>query len=94
MDTGAQHRNLTNAIERDLMDRHGPLIADEALRAALGYSSMGAFRQALSRGRLPIPVFSMPQRRGKFALVKDVAAWLVEQRGRAAATSQEANVKK
>lgn len=67
---------LTHEIERSLFDRHGPLMADDNLRIALGYKSMEAFRQAMSRGTLGVPVFSIPHRRGKYALVKDVAAWL------------------
>lgn len=75
-------------IERDLLERHGPMIADDALRIALGYRSTDAFRQALSRKTVPILVFSVENRRGKYALVKDVAEWLVKQRN-AAITQQE-----
>lgn len=69
-------KQLTHEIERNLFDRYGPLMADDNLRIALGYKSMEAFRQAISRGTLGVPVFSIPNRRGKYALVKDVAAWL------------------
>lgn len=75
---------LAIEIEHTLLEKYGPLMADETLRAALGYCSMAAFRQALSRGLVPVPVFSIPRRRGKFALVRDIAAWLAEQRERAA----------
>lgn len=68
--------DLAAALEKDLFSRHGPLIGGEALRAALGYSSMDAFRQALVRKTVPVSVFSIANRRGKFALVKDVANWL------------------
>ena len=74
---------LINEIEQDLFDRHGPLISDDDLRIALGYRSMEAFRQAMSRGTLAVPVFSIPNRRGKYALVKDVAKWLVVLRDQA-----------
>lgn len=67
---------LAEALERDLLARYGPLIGNDQLCQALGYSSIDAFRQAQSRGLLPVPVFSIPKRRGKFALVKDVAQWL------------------
>ena len=36
--------------------------------------------QALTRKTVPIPVFSVENRRGKYALVKDVAIWLANQR--------------
>ena len=74
---------LADWIERDLFARHGPLLADDALRIALGYRSMEAFRQALVRKTVPIPVFSLDKRRGKFALAKDVARWLARQRNAA-----------
>lgn len=67
-------------IERDLFERHGPMISDEALRVALGYRSIDAFRQALTRKTVPIPIFSVENRRGKYALVKDLAFWLAKQR--------------
>lgn len=70
---------LSAALERSLSDRHGPMMSGEDLRAALGYRSMDAFRQALSRRTVPIPVFSIENRRGKFALVRDVAHWLATQ---------------
>jgi hypothetical protein len=67
---------LAQALESDLFGRHGPMLGGDDLQVALGYPSREAFRQALARGAIPFPVFSLPQRRGKFALVKDVADWL------------------
>ena len=72
--------DLALTLEQDLLEKHGPMIANDALRAALGYSSMNAFRQALVRKTVPVPVFSVEKRRGKFALVKDVARWLAKVR--------------
>lgn len=72
--------DYADTLERELFDRYGPLIANEDLRSALGYPSMNAFRLALSRKTVPIPVFTPSMRRGKYALVRDVAAWLAEQR--------------
>lgn len=75
---------LADLLERELMGRYGPLISNDDLRVALGYVSMDAFRQALVRKTMPIPVFPLPNRRGKYALVKDVAGWLSLQREAAA----------
>ena len=69
-----------STIEKELFDRYGPLMTDDALRIALGYKSTEAFRQALTRKTVPVPVFSILNRRGKYALVKDVATWLANQR--------------
>ncbi|MEJ2795688.1 hypothetical protein WAE56_19980 [Iodobacter sp. LRB] len=78
---------LANEIERNLFERHGPMIADDALLQALGYCSVDAFRQAFTRGTLPVPVFAIKHRRGKYALVKDVAQWIAEQRFLATTTN-------
>jgi hypothetical protein len=79
-----QANALATLLEHELIGRYGPLISNDDLRVALGYVSMDAFRQALARKTMPIPVFSLPNRRGKYALVKDVAIWLSQQREAAA----------
>lgn len=69
--------SLAELLERDLIARHGsPLLGGDNLRSALGYPSVEALRQAISRGTVPVPVFAVEHRRGKFALARDVAAWL------------------
>lgn len=80
MKTPADTLDLAATLERNLMDKYGPMVANDALRVALGYPSMDAFRQALVRKTVPVPVFTLEKRRGKFALVKDVAQWLAHQR--------------
>ncbi|HEV2538737.1 MAG TPA: hypothetical protein VGU03_03420 [Frateuria sp.] len=75
--TVPQHPPLIDLLERDLLVRFGaPLIGGEDLRLSLGYPSAEALRQAISRGTVPVPVFAVPHRRGKFALVRDIATWL------------------
>lgn len=75
---------LAVLLERELMHRYGPMISNDNLRLVLCYPSKEAFRQAISRKTVPIPIFDIENRKGKFALVKDVAVWLAEQRERAA----------
>lgn len=55
------------------------LLTDKALRDCLGYPSSEALRQAIARDTVPVKVFSIKNRRGKFALAKDIAYWLAEQ---------------
>ncbi|MET0116426.1 MAG: hypothetical protein ABW090_03275 [Sedimenticola sp.] len=71
---------LAKALEADLLREYGPVLTGNSLRKALGYPSLEALRQAVARDKVPVPVFSVPNRRGKFALSKDVAQWLAEQR--------------
>lgn len=63
---------LVFAMERE----YGPLLGGTALYRALGLPSAAAFRQAASRDALPVQVFSIPHRRGRFALTREVAMWL------------------
>ena len=74
---------LVQALENDLLSRHGPMLGNDDLQVALGSPSREAFRQAVARETLPVPVFSLPNRRGKFALVKDVAVWLASRHAEA-----------
>lgn len=77
---------LAHEIEHGLHERHGPVLSGAALYRALGFPTAAAMRQALSRGQLSVPVFDIANRRGRFALTRDVALWLA--RCRAASLSQ------
>lgn len=81
-DSELEIRSLEEVLESDLLRQYGPILTGDALRKSLGYPSMDAFRQALSRGTVPVTVFPLENRRGKFALAKDVAKWLAEQRNK------------
>lgn len=70
---------LTQALENELWDKYqSPLIGGDDLRRALGYTSMAAMKQAITRGHCPVPLFSIKHRRGKFALLSDIAKWLAK----------------
>ncbi|MBD9477400.1 hypothetical protein [Pseudoxanthomonas sp. PXM02] len=71
---------LASEFEQGLLQRYGPVVGSDELRQALGYPSQDAFRQAMARGRLPVPVFTIAGRRGKYALSKDIAMWLAQLR--------------
>lgn len=72
--------HLAKSLEDELTDRFGPVLASAELTLVLGYSTPGAFRQSVVRRTVPVPVFRMPNRRGHFALTRDVAHWLAMQR--------------
>lgn len=69
---------LDDAIYEDLRRQHGPILGGEDLSKALGYRSLAAFRQARRRGQVEVELFSLPNRRGVFALGLEVARWLVK----------------
>ncbi|MBB5393050.1 MULTISPECIES: hypothetical protein [unclassified Herbaspirillum] len=74
---------LETVLARDMTRLYGPLMSGDDLRNALGILTKEAFRQALVRKTLPVPVFPLENRRGKFALTIDVANWLAAQRAKA-----------
>jgi hypothetical protein len=55
---------------------YGGIVGGVRLTHLLGYPSQAAFRKAVERDRLPVPVFTIAGRRGKFAQVEDIASWL------------------
>lgn len=71
---------LKSQLRQDLERIHGPLLGGPKLVAALGHSNLASLRQARRRGRVSVPLFTLPQRRGFFALTLDVANWLAEAR--------------
>lgn len=71
---------LAKVLESDLLGKHGPVINGEELLRALGYQTQAALRQSIVRNTVAVPLFNMEHRRGKFALVKDIARYLAEQR--------------
>lgn len=77
---------LTAELENDLTSKYGVILPSSILVQVLGYKSADAFRQALARKTVPVPVFKIPSRRGHFALTKDVATWLAHCRGQASST--------
>jgi hypothetical protein len=71
---------LESRLLADIQRQYGPLVGGADLLKILGFPSSEAFRQALSRGSIPVPVFAIPHRRGKFALAQDLAFWLTQLR--------------
>ena len=63
-------------LARLMMERYGAVIGGRDLRTLLGFRSSTAFGQAVRRGDISIRFFKLPRRRGYFALVTEIAAWL------------------
>jgi hypothetical protein len=72
--------DLLTKLHDDLSRQYGSLLASADLVKVLGYRSPGAFRQAMVRGTVPVPLFTIPHRRGHFALALEVASWMCRQR--------------
>lgn len=72
--------DFAKVIREDLEQKHGALLGGTALLAALGYPSAAALRQARRRGKITVPMFNLPGRRGYFCLTREVADWLAQAR--------------
>ncbi|MEZ5616439.1 MAG: hypothetical protein C3F19_11425 [Rhodocyclales bacterium] len=72
----------TNDLAEKMLKEFGPLMGGEDLRRALGYRTSAALARAARMGAVGVAVFDIPNRRGKFALTVDVAAWLTSLRNR------------
>ena len=73
-------KELAKELEKDMLSLYGPTLFGKNLVTVLGFKTADAFRQSLNRQNLPVSVFSIEKRRGKYALTKDVALWLAKQR--------------
>lgn len=71
---------LREQLRESLLRLHGPLLGGESLALALGHRTAASLRQARRRGQVTVPLFTLANRRGWFALTHDVADWLAERR--------------
>ena len=55
METDSENQ-LAQDIERELYERHGATLGGLLLYRALGFPTVAAMRQAVSRGRMPVSV--------------------------------------
>jgi hypothetical protein len=76
--TNSRVDQLRKETYQDLLALGGPLLTGAVLRNALGIPSATAFKRAWERGHLGVHTFRVPHRRGRFALARDVADWLIE----------------
>jgi len=73
-------QDFMKELEQDLVDKYGHTLSGDDLQRTLGFPTLSALRQAINRKQIPIPIFTIKHRKGKFALAKDVANWLAYQR--------------
>lgn len=67
-------------IRTEMERTHGPLLGGIRLANALGHNSIAGLRQARYRGQVAVTLFTLPHRRGFYALTRDVAEWLAHAR--------------
>ncbi len=75
---------LRDALSEQMVRNHGELLGGTALVRALGYNSSAALRQARRRDHVAVTLFTLPNRRGVYALTREIADWLAISRHRTA----------
>lgn len=80
MDDTDETGSYCAALTTEFVTRYGELMTGIPLYRSLGFQSSEAFRQAKKRKTVPIRTFRLPQRRGHFALTRDIASWLSAKR--------------
>jgi len=71
---------IQHALTVQLQAKHGPVLGGVDLARALGYRSSAAMRQARHRGQIALTLFTLPNRRGHYAITSEVAQWLATAR--------------
>ncbi len=71
----------SNSLSDQLIRLYGPTLGGRDLYAALGYKTYAAFHRSKQRDEVGVNLFTLPGRRGWFALTTDIAEWLQAQAG-------------
>lgn len=66
----------SQATDSKLYLPKAPILSSTETARLLGFRTTKALSRARSAGRLPIPMFRVPGRRGWFAATQDIKAWL------------------
>lgn len=75
-DIGQKTEVLARELEASLSIQYGAILSAPEIQKVLGYPSEYAYRQAVNRKTIPVPIFELKHRRGKFALLRDVVLFL------------------
>lgn len=73
-------QDYAEQLEQKLTEKYGFVLGSDPLFKLLGYPTINALKQGVIRNQISVPIFSIENRRGKFALTKDVAEWLAMKR--------------
>lgn len=66
-------------IEEQIV-RYGPVVGGAVLRSLLGFRTTAAFQKARLQGQLGVAVFTLPGRKGVFAVTQEASTWVLAQR--------------
>ena len=84
--TGHTSTDTHSVMTHDIANKRSPaldsaqalegVIGGLELARSLGFSNTAALRKAAQRNSLPVNTFHLPNRRGRFAMRRELAVWL------------------
>lgn len=80
---------LRGQLRQELASTYGEMIGGDRLRHVLGFGSSSSLSMAIQRKTIDLATFRVNGRRGRFALTKEIADWLVDQRSHTACQSKQ-----
>ncbi|MEY8199766.1 MAG: hypothetical protein RPS47_11050 [Colwellia sp.] len=79
-------------LSKYLLEVCGLLISDRDLARTLDYKLLVSLRQTVHQKTVPVPTFTISNRKGHFALTLDVVSWLLQERNKASSNKVEINM--
>lgn len=79
------------SLADQMIGHYGPTLGGHDLYAALGFKSYSAFHRSKLREEIGVNVFTLPGRRGWFALTTEIAVWLEAQAEAKTSLAREIN---
>jgi hypothetical protein len=76
MSNSTAYASMGVSRESLLREQYGELLTLQEISVIFKFPSAEACRKAIARGQLPLQLFQFPNRRGRFATAKTVAAYL------------------
>ncbi|MDP3210610.1 hypothetical protein [Methylotenera sp.] len=62
----------------ELTEKHGEIVSLDSLSKIIGYKTVAAVKYAIKKEQLSINTFYIKGRKGRYAMTRDVASWLIE----------------
>ena len=62
----------------ELTDKYGEIVSLEDMAKILGYKTASAVKYAIKKEQLTIQTFFIKGRKGRFAMTRNIASWLIE----------------
>lgn len=66
-------------LEEQMFENFGPIVGGKDLYTALGFKTYASFHRVKRLDELGVHVFSLPGRKGWFAMTAEIAAWIRDQ---------------